>query len=111
MLPLAHRQGVRSRPMTRPTRRLAAIMFTDIVGYTALMAESEERGLRVRKQHREVLQPMVERYRGESIEARGDESLSTFPTALDAVNCALAFLASARAEARVRARRCNRIAG
>ncbi len=31
--------------MTSPTRRLAAIMFTDIVGYTALMAESEERGL------------------------------------------------------------------
>ncbi len=29
-------------------RRLAAIMFTDIVGYTALMAQSEERGLRAR---------------------------------------------------------------
>ncbi len=32
----------------RPERRLAAIMFTDIVGYTALMAESEEKGLRAR---------------------------------------------------------------
>jgi TolB-like protein len=66
-------------------------MFTDIVGYTALMAESEERGLRARERHREVVRPLVERYHGESIEARGDESLSVFPTALDAVNCALAI--------------------
>ncbi len=77
--------------MTSPTRRLAAIMFTDIVGYTALMAESEAEGLRVRERHRALVRPLVERYHGESIEARGDESLSTFPTALDAVNCALAI--------------------
>jgi TolB-like protein/class 3 adenylate cyclase len=72
-------------------RRLAAIMFTDIVGYTALMAESEEKGLRVRERHRTLVRPLVEQYHGESIEARGDESLSVFPTALDAVNCALAI--------------------
>jgi adenylate cyclase len=72
-------------------RRLAAIMFTDIVGYTALMAESEEKGLRVRARHREVVRPLVEQHHGESIEARGDESLSLFPSALDAVRCALAI--------------------
>ncbi len=62
-------------------RRLAAIMFTDIVGYNALMAESEEKGLRARAQHRELVRPLVERYHGEAIEARGDESLSVLPTA------------------------------
>ena len=72
-------------------RRLAAIMFTDIVGYTALMAENEAKGLRVRERHRALVRPLVAKYRGESIEARGDESLSVFPTALDAVNCALAI--------------------
>ncbi len=36
-------------------RRLAAIMFTDIVGYTALMAESEAKGLRVRERHRALV--------------------------------------------------------
>ncbi len=83
-------------------RRLAAIMFTDIVGYTALMAESEEKGLRVRARHRELVPPLVEQYHGESIEARGDESLSTFPTALDAVNCALAIEAAARDDAELK---------
>jgi TolB-like protein len=68
-------------------------MFTDIVGYTALMAESEEKGLGVRRRHREVVRPLVERYAGEWIEAPGDESLSTFHSALDAVNCALAVQA------------------
>ena len=43
-------------------RRLAAIMFTDIVGYTALMAESEEKGLRARARHRELVRPLVEHY-------------------------------------------------
>ena len=83
-------------------RRLAAIMFTDIVGYTALMAESEAKGLRVRERHRALVRPVVEQYHGESIEARGDESLSTFPTALDAVNCALAIEAAARDEAELK---------
>ncbi len=71
-------------------RRLAAIMFTDIVGYTALMAESEERGLRARERHRALVRPLVEQYHGEWIESPGDQSLSVFPSALDAVNCALA---------------------
>jgi TolB-like protein/class 3 adenylate cyclase/Flp pilus assembly protein TadD len=81
--------------MAPADRRLAAILFTDIVGYTALMAESEERGLRAKQRHRELVKPIVESYQGESIEARGDESLSLFPSALDAVNCALAIEAAA----------------
>jgi TolB-like protein/class 3 adenylate cyclase len=82
----------------RSERRLAAIMFTDIVGYTALMAESEAKGLRARERHRALVRPLVERYHGEAIEARGDESLSVFPTALDAVNCALAIEAAVERE-------------
>ena len=66
-------------------RRLVAIMFTDIVGYTALMAESEEKGLGVRARHRALVRPLVEQHGGESIEARGDESLSVFHSTLGAV--------------------------
>ena len=75
--------------MSEVNRRLAAIMFTDIVGYTALMAESEERGRRARERHRAIVRPLIERHGGEPIEARGDESLSLFRSALDAVQCAL----------------------
>ena len=74
-----------------PERRLAAILFSDIVGYTALMAADEERGLRVRERHRALVRPAVERHRGEPVEVRGDECLSVFPSALDAVQCALAL--------------------
>ncbi len=59
-------------------RRLAAIMFTDIVGYTALMAESEAKGLRVRTRHRQVVRALVGRYHGEWVESPGDQTLSTF---------------------------------
>ena len=72
-------------------RRLAAIMFTDIVGYTALMAESEERGLMARRRHRELVRTIVVHFHGEAIEARGDESLSILPSSLDAVECAIAI--------------------
>ncbi len=79
-------------------RRLAAIMFTDIVGYTALMAKSEEKALRARERHRALVRPLVQRYRGEAIEVRGDESLSVFPSVLDAVNCGLAMQAEIERE-------------
>ncbi|MHC4506139.1 MAG: nucleotidyl cyclase domain-containing protein, partial [Planctomycetota bacterium] len=67
-------------------RRLAAIMFTDIVGYTAAMAESEARGMRLRSAHRKLIQTQVRRYGGEWIEETGDETLSSFQSATDAVN-------------------------
>lgn len=79
-------------------RRLAAVMFADIVGYTRLMATDEERGVRARRRHREVARPLVESYSGRWVEERGDESLSVFASALDAVNCALAIQAETASE-------------
>ncbi len=66
-------------------------MFTDLVGSTALMARSEELALAVKQRHRSLVRPLVERYHGRWIESPGDETLSTFPNSLDAVNCALAI--------------------
>jgi TolB-like protein/class 3 adenylate cyclase/tetratricopeptide (TPR) repeat protein len=83
----------------RQGRRLAAILFTDVVGYSTLMAAEEQRGLRVRERHRELVLPAVERHRGEPVEMRGDECLSIFPSALDAVHCALDILDALEHEA------------
>ena len=50
-------------------RRLTAILFSDIVGYTPLMGESEERGLRARARHRAVFEAQAERFAAMCIEA------------------------------------------
>jgi len=70
-------------------RRLAAIMFTDIVGYTALMQEDERRGKLTSDRHRETLQTAVERHNGKLLKHSGDGSLSIFRSAIDGVNCAI----------------------
>ncbi len=85
-------------------RRLAAIMFTDIVGSTAMMGKSERRGREQRIQHIAVVQPLVQEYGGEWIEEKGDEALLTFSSALGAVNCALAIQSELLADEKLQVR-------
>lgn len=70
-------------------RRLAAIMFTDIQGYTSLMQESEARALLVRRKHREIFEATTAEYDGEIINYYGDGTLSIFSSAIKAVRCAI----------------------
>ena len=70
-------------------RRLAAIMFTDIQGYTSLMQESETRALEVRKKHREIFQASTAEFNGELINYYGDGTLSIFSSVIKAVRCAI----------------------
>src|SRR5277367_4399629 len=71
-----------------PTRELAAIMFSDIVGYTALMGRDEREGLRAVREHRERLRAVLPLFNGRLIGEVGDGTLSSFHSAVDAVNCA-----------------------
>ncbi|MHC4931917.1 MAG: adenylate/guanylate cyclase domain-containing protein, partial [Planctomycetota bacterium] len=79
-------------------RRLAAILFSDIVGYTALMARDEAAGLRARERHRQLLGTQAARYHGRVVDENGDELVLVFPSDLDAVNCALAAQGALRGD-------------
>jgi len=85
-------------------RRLLAIMFTDVVGYTALTERDEAGAVRLREQHRELVQALVKQFDGEVVDTTGDESLSIFPSALRAVDCALALQGALRSHPELRLR-------
>lgn len=70
-------------------RQLAAIVFTDIVGYTHLMHINEERALQLRSRHRSVLLALHEKYGGEVLQFFGDGTLSIFHSSVNAVECAV----------------------
>jgi len=76
------------------TRELAAIMFSDVVGYTAIMGRDENEALRALDTHRELLRSLLPKYNGRMAGEIGDGTLTSFHSALDAVNCAREVQAS-----------------
>jgi TolB-like protein/class 3 adenylate cyclase/Tfp pilus assembly protein PilF len=72
-------------------RHLAAIMFTDISGYTAMMQQDEATALRWRTRHRSVFQACHDEFQGEVVQYFGDGSLSVFKSSVQAVRCAIAI--------------------
>ena len=70
-------------------RQLAAILFTDIVGYTAMMQQDEQIAVAVNKHYVAVLKQATLKYGGEILNDYGDGSLCTFTSATQAVNCAV----------------------
>jgi len=73
----------------KQTRHLAAIMFTDVAGYTALMQRDEQKAREIRDRHRTVLADTLGLHGGELLEHYGDGSLSLFTSSIQAVCCAL----------------------
>ena len=71
-------------------RRLSAILAADMVGYSRLMAADEQRTIARQKEHRaDLIDPKIAQYRGRIVKTMGDGLLAEFPSAVDAVQCAL----------------------
>ena len=70
------------------TRRLAAIMFTDMVGFSRQMGADETRMLRLLELHNQIIQQAVTAHHGHVIKTLGDAFLVDFPSVVNAVQCA-----------------------
>ncbi|MFC2126352.1 adenylate/guanylate cyclase domain-containing protein [Bacteroidota bacterium] len=79
-------------------RRLAAIMFTDIVGYTALMGSDEEQAFDMLARNHTLHENLIKKHNGTLIKEIGDGTLASFPLASDAVRCAKDIQAEARSQ-------------
>jgi adenylate cyclase len=84
--------GGTNPPQGQPNRRLAAVMFLDMVGYSAMMANDEERALACVAELEKLLRAEVPKFGGRVVKFLGDGSMMEFPTALAAVRCSQSVL-------------------
>jgi class 3 adenylate cyclase/pimeloyl-ACP methyl ester carboxylesterase len=81
---------VNTRQEQRVERRLAAIFAADVAGYSRLMSQDEAGTLRALAAAREIMDGLIVEFGGRIANTAGDSVLAEFPSAVDAVQCAVA---------------------
>ena len=71
-----------------PKRKLSAIMFTDMAGYTSLMQKDEQKARELIERQRETVSSLVDKYGGKVLQYVGDGTFCSFESAIESVNCA-----------------------
>jgi adenylate cyclase len=72
------------------TRKLAAILVADVVGYSRLAGADEDRTLaRLRGLRSDLIDPAIAAHRGRIVKRTGDGSIIEFRSVVDAVRCAI----------------------
>ena len=75
--------------MSDKKRKLVAIVFTDIAGFSELSASDENRAIELVNVQRKLIQPIIDSYAGTLHKEIGDGLLITFTTVTSAINCAI----------------------
>jgi adenylate cyclase len=70
-------------------RRLVAILSADVQGYSRLMRTDETATIRTLKIYRSLMASLIQQYRGRVVDDPGDNLLAEFPSAVEAVQCAV----------------------
>ena len=78
-------------PSSQIERKLATIMFTDIVGYTEQMSKDEAVAISLLNKKESILKPLIAKNKGTYVKSTSDGSLSYFNSAVDATTCAKRF--------------------
>ena len=88
---IAPKERTDGRSEASPQQELAAIMLTDMVGYTGSMERDEQRTYAKLLEHNKIVRVEIAKHRGREIKTIGDAFLVIYRSALDAVNCAIAI--------------------
>jgi adenylate cyclase len=70
-------------------RKLAAIFSADVKGYSRLMSENEQATIETLKKYRGIMELLIDKFYGRVVDSPGDNILAEFPSAVNAVNCAI----------------------